>query len=65
MSAREALATLVIACVAIVVGVAMAVDIAWALIIGGVLLLIVTVLLYDSQANQRRAIARRAGRDGL
>jgi preprotein translocase subunit SecY len=64
MTAKEALATLVAACIAIVAGVAMLYQLAWALIIGGVLLLLVTVLLYDSQANQRRADQARKRRLG-
>ena len=59
MTATQALLALLVACVAIVVGVALLWQLAWALIVGGVLLLMVTVLLYDSQTNQRNAAARK------
>jgi hypothetical protein len=59
VTAAQALMALVVACVAIVVGVALLWQLAWALIVGGVLLLMVTVLLYDSQTNQRNAIERK------
>lgn len=61
MKAIEALAAIIVACVAIVVGVALIYKLAWALIVGGTLLLTVTVLLYDSQAGERRAKQRRQG----
>lgn len=61
MTAAQALVTLAVACVAIIVGVAMIWQLAWALIVGGVLLLLVTVLLYDSQTNQRAAQRKRQG----
>lgn len=64
MKASEALIALAISCIAIVAGVAMIAELAWALIIGGALLMVVTVLLYDSQANERRAKQRRVSREG-
>ena len=62
MTATQALVALTVACAAIVVGVALLWEVAWALITGGSLLFVVVVVLYDSQLNQRRVDARRPGR---
>lgn len=59
MTATQALVALVVACAAIVVGVALLYEVAWALIIGGSLLFVIVVVLYDSQLGQRRADQRR------
>lgn len=59
MTGTQALVALAVGCAAIVVGVALLYEVAWALIIGGSLLFVVVVVLYDSQLNQRRADQRR------